>query len=321
VNGPPCNTAGPAIGNGFPSVSILLLIKNHVEYMRRSLDLILGQEYQGQVEIVYVDSGSVDGTIELMRAHGVEPHCIPPEEFHHARTRNYAASIAQHEILALLSADAIPTNRQWLRGLVEPFRDPMVGGVYGKQIAPEGTGPVRTRGLESIYPDVREVRCLEPGTKGTIGMIRFSNANSAIRASVWRQFRFHEQVLVAEDHWICYKILKHGMKVVYEPAAAVIHGHERSLWGEFQWAVDNGISLKRMGVYDDPLFSGEFQYGWRRIKQDWVHFVSRGTYGLALKGFVVSGVKWAGVQVGKREKRLPRWLLRRVSAGLGKSST
>jgi rhamnosyltransferase len=295
------------------SVSILLLIKNHLAYMRRSLDVLQHQAYSGPVEIVYVDSGSTDGTMEFMRGRGIEAHRIPPEEFHHARTRNLAASLARHEILVLLSADAIPINDHWLAKLVDPFQDPEVGGVYGKQVPPEGTGPLRAHSLANLYPDDREVRRLAPGTQGSLRLIRFSNANSAIRAEVWKRFRFHERVLVAEDHWVCYNILKHGMKVVYEPEAAVVHGHERRLRDEFRWAVDNAVSLRRMGVFDDPVFGGEFRYGLDSLRKDWAYFTGRREYGLAVQASLISAVKWIGVQLGKREDHLPRGLLRRIS--------
>ena len=298
-----------------PSVSILLVMKNERHNIERSFDTITGQDYGGPVEIVYIDSGSTDGTIEFMRERGIEPHVIPPEEFHHGRTRNLAASMAKHEILVLLSGDAIPASDQWLKHLAAPFEDPLVGGVYGKQLPSAGVGPLRSFGLEYLYPEQPEVRELPPGARGSLRIVRSSNANSAIRTEVWRRFKFHENVIVAEDHWVCYNLLKHGLKMVYEPKAAVFHGHERSIWGDLQFAVDNAISLKRMGVFDDPAFQDEFSYGMDRVRKEWAHFTARGEYAHALKGLAISVTKYVGVQLGKREAHLPQWFLRRISAG------
>lgn len=308
------NDAGTSPAPGPPcSVSILLLMKNELQSIREGYERIRAQDYPGPVQIIYIDSGSTDGTVEFMREQGIEPHIIPPVQFHHGRTRNLAASLADNEILVLLSGDAIPTDNQWLSRLVAPFEDPKVGGVYGKQVARDGVGPLRVHGMQYTFSDEREIRQMLPGQPGSLRMVRFSNANSAIRANLWERFKFHENVIVAEDHWICYNILKQGMKVIYEPQAAVYHCHERSVWGEFRFAVENAISLKRMGVFDDPALGSELSYGLDRVKYDWQYFTGRHEYGLAVKSFVISGAKCVGVQLGKRERAVPSCIMRRIS--------
>lgn len=301
-----------------PGVSILLVMKNEIKNIERNFDRIQGQRYSGPVEYVYIDSGSTDGTIAFMRARGIEAHCIEPHEFHHARTRNLAASMATNEILVCLSGDAVPTNDEWLRNLVRPFADAEVGAVYGKQVAPDGMGALRSRALAYQYPDVREMRQWRSGEKLSLGYIRFSNVNCAFRAEVWRRFKFCEEVLLAEDHGLCHRVLKAGMKVVYEPAAAVIHGHERSLVGEFKFAFDNALSLKRLGIFDDPDVGGELGYGMHRVLSDWRYFAGNGQFVLGVRSFLVSVAKWAGVQLGKREALLPHFVRRRVSEVHGK---
>ncbi len=146
-------------------------------------------------------------------------------------------------------------------------------------------------------------------------MTRFSNANCAVRRDLCRTIRFHESALVCEDHGMCWGILQAGHRVIYEPAAAVFHGHERSLRQEFGWAVDNAISLKRMGILGNPALGGEMRYGIQRIIREWKHFCGTGQYHFAVGSFLVSLVRWLGVQVGKREDKLPKAILRRLSPG------
>lgn len=301
-----------------PSVSIILLMNKHLQYLARSWDLIAGQDYAGPVEYVYVDSGSTDGTIEFMRERGVEAHRIPSTEFHHARTRNLAASLAKNEILVYLSADAIPVDTTWLRYLVEPFEDPEVGATYGRQLAGPEIGPVRRFGMEWEYPAMRQVRDLSQATRIHLGLFRMSNANSAIRTEVWRRFKFNETVVTTEDMGLCRDILTNGMKVVYVPEAAVYHCHERPLRHEFKWAFDSGLSLKRLGILDNPQYGSETGYGLARVKEEWRHWTSRGEYLNALKGLATSAVKWLGVQCGKRGDSLPLWITKRISAGIEK---
>ena len=104
-----------------------------------------------------------------------------------------------------------------------------------------------------------------------------------------------------------------GMKVVYAPSASVVHGHERSLWGDFTFAVDNGITLARAGILNNPEIDSEFGYGLGKIRRDLAHFRSERMYGYMLRYFVTAVARGVGVQLGKRENRLPRWFMRRIS--------
>lgn len=301
-----------------PSVSLLMLMKNERHHMESNWPLIAGQQFDGPVEYIYIDSGSTDGTLEFMAAQGVQAHCIPPSDFHHGRTRNLAASRATNDILVLLSGDARPRDAHWLANLVRPFEDPDVGAVYGRQMPPAGMHPVRAQALRSEYGEIRQVRSVGEGDPLNPGLFRFSNANAAVRRALWERFPWDESLLLAEDQGQCRDLLLAGYRVVYDPEAAVIHGHERTLWGEFQFAVDNGLSLTRVGILNNPQIGGEFRYGLQRMRQDVSFFLRRGEVHHAVRCIVVAVLKWLGVQFGKREARLPRWLLRRISGGYGK---
>ena len=295
------------------SVSILLLTKNGRTDLERSLERIKGQVYGGPVEYVCIDSGSTDGTVEYLKEQGIEPYCIPPEAFHHGRTRNLAASRAQNEILVSLSQDAVPSDECWLMHLTAPLGDPNVGAVYGRQVAPANVGLVRRQILENEYPVARQVRLLVPEGRLHPGLFRFSNANAAIRRQVWERFRWSEEVLLAEDQGLCRDILMAGMKVVYEPKAEVVHGHERTLLGEFRYAVDHGISLTRLGILKNPSIGGEFRYGIERTTVNVRAFLASHHYVCACQAFLISVIKWAGVSLGKSDAKLPRWLMRHIS--------
>jgi glycosyltransferase involved in cell wall biosynthesis len=306
-----------------PSVSIVMVVKNERANLQRSFGTLSRQAFLGLVEFVVVDSGSTDGTVEFLRDHGIEPIQIPPQEFHHGKTRNLAAENARNEILVFLSGDALPVNEQWLAKLIEPFADPRVGGVYGRQAPPPGMGLLRAHAIEHEYPQHRMVRDIEKTRQNKEivhpGLFRFSNVNSAVRREVWKRFPFDETLLLAEDQGMCRDILLNaGMVVVYEPEAAVVHGHERAPRGELQFAFENGFSLTRMGILRNPEIGGEMGYGLRRVRDDLQHFLAKGKVGLALASFGINGLKWLGVQLGKREKSLPLWLVKRISPGAAK---
>lgn len=302
-------------------VSILLLMKNERKNLEQSWPLIAAQDYPGDVEYIYIDSGSTDGTVEFMAERGVAAHHIPNTEFHHGRTRNLACSIASHPLLVFLSGDARPMDTTWLRRLLEPFDDPRVGATYGRQVAPEGTSPLRTYGMCYEYsevPQTRDLRTLAAGEKPSLGWFRMSNANAAVRKELWQRFPFHEHVIMSEDVGMCFNILMHDMKVAYVPEAAVWHVHDRSLWYEFQKAFDSAVSIKRMGILGNPALGSETRYGIERVRNEWAHWMRRGQPVTALQGLGTSLVKYCGVQLGKHADLLPRALARHISAGVEK---
>lgn len=302
-----------ASGTGAPSVSILFVVKNERKNLERMFPTLRAQDYVGSVEYICVDSGSSDGTVDFMRGHGAVIREIPPAAFHHGRTRNLAASLATGEILVMLSGDAFPVSEQWLSKLAGPFADARVGAVYGKQTAPEGMGALRRQSLASEYSETRQVRDPALIDRYNPGHFRFSNANGAVRRTLWERFRWNEELLLAEDQGLCRDILMAGYQVIYEPKAEVIHGHERSLWGEFKFALDNGLSLSRIGILNNPEIGGELRYGLARVKTDLTHFAKRGRLDCVALSLISFAARYAGVQLGKRERRLPRWFLRRVS--------
>src|SRR5262245_6686324 len=120
--------------------SILIPTKNGAQDIGACLESIYAQKSTGPFEVLVVDSGSSDATLEIVRRYPVHIEQIPPEAFHHARTRNAVASLARGEFLVFLSQDAIPASDTWLVSLLKNFQDPQVGAVYGRQLPKPASG-------------------------------------------------------------------------------------------------------------------------------------------------------------------------------------
>src|SRR5712692_11332837 len=103
--------------------SILIPTKNGAQELEACLRAVYSQKGTGPLEVIVIDSGSTDATLEIARGFPVRIEQIPPETFHHARTRNYAASLAKGEFLVFLSQDAIPASEAWLGAMISNFDD------------------------------------------------------------------------------------------------------------------------------------------------------------------------------------------------------
>ena len=130
-----------------PRVSILLVTKNGARYLAEVLDGIGRQRGRFQLEeIIAVDSGSRDGSVEILREAGARVLTIPAAAFGHGKTRNLAASHAHGDYLVFLTQDATPARTDWLEKLLAPLvADPLVVGAYSRHTPRPSCHPMEWR--------------------------------------------------------------------------------------------------------------------------------------------------------------------------------
>jgi rhamnosyltransferase len=232
--------------------SILVLTKNEAHNIEACLKAVYAQADVDPFEVIIVDSGSTDTTLEIARRYPVRIEQIPAESFHHARTRNFAAGLASGDTLVYLVADAAPVSDTWLKGLTGNFADPGVGAVYGRQMPRPGSSVERQDALDAVYGERRIVK--DPNHRNGLGyrFYHFSDVNAAMRRSVWEATRFPEELKVFEDLGIAKRILDAGWKIVYEPEACVFHSHHHTTIGLFKRYFDIGYTLKQLQIWDAP---------------------------------------------------------------------
>lgn len=162
---------------------------------------------------------------------------IQPEDFHHAKTFNWAARQFNDDFIVRLSGDVVPTNDNFLTNLADQFKDPKVMATYGKYILPTNSKLV----LPFAWPKKRfgkksELIQIKPSFllwREFINLKRFERIRNlaggacAIRRSFYEGQQFNENLIEGEDAEYAVYIHHLGYKVGYNPKAVVYHEHEK----------------------------------------------------------------------------------------------
>jgi glycosyltransferase involved in cell wall biosynthesis len=210
------------------AVSVIVPVKNGARTLGEVLAAVRAQRLDPALELIVVDSGSDDGSLEIARSMGAEVIEIPPGEFGHGRTRNLAAGRATGDALAFLTQDATPASQDWLAQLTAPLDvASRIGLSFGPHLALPDTSPMIARELVQFFGSFSDgsVRLdSEPDpTDPAAGF--FSNVNSCVLRECWEGVRFRD-VEYAEDQAFARDAMAAGWRKAYVPDAAVLHAHD-----------------------------------------------------------------------------------------------
>lgn len=196
---------------------------------------VLQKQTLSDWELIVVDSGSNDGTIDFLKNNKVKYQSINRDQFNHGATRNLGAEMALGKYLVFLTQDALPINENWLKNLVRNFEDNLVVGVFARQLpckqhpslikyelAHWQTGQAKR--LEKVT-NQEDWSHLSPQQKYHLAV--YDDICSAMPKEVWQNHPYPETNYGEDVIWAKNMLLT-GKKIVFEPEAIVYHSHWRS---------------------------------------------------------------------------------------------
>jgi len=199
-----------------PPVSIIVRSFNEGWSLRDTLPALQAQDYTNW-ELIVIDSGSTDGSVEIIQR--ARPRAfvqIAPEEYNPARVLNRGMRLSKAPYAMFLNADATPVGIHWLRPLVEALLNPQTAAVFGRQIPRPH--------CQAVYACDYE-RCFGPHRESVRWDHFFSMVTSGIRRDIWSQRGFDERMQYSEDDEYTRWCREHGYLVRYVPESVVIHSH------------------------------------------------------------------------------------------------
>lgn len=239
--------------------TVVILTKNPGLIFREVFVSVLEQEAPFKFEILIVDSGSTDGTIEYVLSRPeVRLVQIPPSEFGHGRTRNLAMSLANGSYVAMLTHDAKPASRKWLANLIAPMEENSnVAGVFGRHLAYPSANAYTKRDLKlhfdgflawprAFHLDDRPRYKMDPGYRQVLHY--FSDNNAGLRKLVWARIPYPD-VDFAEDQLWAKAVVEQGYLKAYADDAAVFHSHDYSILDSFRRSFDESRAMSRLFGY------------------------------------------------------------------------
>ncbi len=218
----------------FPSVSVIIPVKNEALKIKACIDGILQQSVPVH-EIIVIDSGSTDDTVAILKTYQkVTLMEISSTEFNHGETRNLGVQKASGDFVLLTVGDARPYNKSWIEEMLKGFTDEEVAAVCGQQVVPhemdknpiEWFRPISEPELTRYqYKIAGSFESLSPIDKKKV--CGWDDVTAMYRRDVLISLPYRK-TSYAEDLLWCRDALIKGHAVVYNYAARVYHYHSES---------------------------------------------------------------------------------------------
>jgi rhamnosyltransferase len=223
--------------------SIVIRAYNEAGHIGRLLEGITRQTVR-DVDVIVVDSGSTDSTVQIAEKYGARVVRIASDEFSFGRSLNLGLDAAMHDYAVVASAHVYPVYPDWLECLLRPLEDAEVAVSYGKQRGDDRSKFSESQVFRQWFPDSDERRQLSPFC---------NNANAAVRRSLWKAHPYDETLTGLEDVAWAKWAQGRGYHVSYVAHAEVIHVHSETPRGVYERYRREGMAFKR--IFPEAHFS------------------------------------------------------------------
>ena len=217
-------------------ISVLMRSHNDMAYIRRTVEMLLAQEVDEELEIISCDDHSGDGTAEYLSSIPRIRRIAPPEgKYVPGKTLNHMVNEAKGEYIVFNNADAIPQHKEYLKNLIAPLKEKETDCVFGNQISrPDAYGVVR-KDYERAFGD---------GSISKNWGRFFSLVSSGFRREDLIAKPFNDKIQYSEDsEWVN----RNRANIIYVPEAVVEHSHNYTLAEVKKRFFNEGVADTQMG--------------------------------------------------------------------------
>jgi len=172
-----------------------------------------------EIELMIVDSGSTDATLDMIDPY---PHTfieIEPGTYFPGKVLNRAVEESKTDLIVFINSDVVLLDEYAILKLINPLEETMTAASFGRQIVrPEADLWVR-HDYERAFPN----------TKDKPYWMHFSLPIAAMKRSAWKMQAFYTDAWGSEDtHWAV-QIKNKGYNIAYVKDAIAMHSHNYTL--------------------------------------------------------------------------------------------
>lgn len=241
------------------AVSVVIPTLNAGPEFRWLLRKLHGQHGFRELEIVIVDSGSSDGTVDLAHTAGCTVVEISPSDFSHSFARNAGGDIARGDYVLFMVQDAYPIGDYWIYGMLCYLMDHA-----GERLAALSCAEYNRSDSDIMYNWVinthyRFLGCLDydrigefKGNDHTLlrSYGQLSDVACLMTKDVFRRYRYRGDY--AEDLDLGIRLIKDGYRVAMLASIKVVHSHNRPAYYYLKRSFVDTIYLA--GLFDDYAY-------------------------------------------------------------------
>ncbi len=217
-------------------ISVVIPVLNGGTKLGLLLEKLGRQKKLSGLEVIILDSGSTDGSLERARASGVKVVEVPGGKFSHGLTRQFGASMATGDYIFFTVQDAVPSSDYMLYKMVRVLQNnPEVMVVSARQIT-NGETDLHSRWTAEMtylsfglgkdmkyamrYPELFD--SLPCRNKRAVSFV--DNVCACYRAEAIRKYGF-AAVENAEDIEIGVRMIRSGDRLGFLHSTGVYHWH------------------------------------------------------------------------------------------------
>lgn len=219
--------------SGQNKVSIIIPTYNGEKTIGKLFNALKKQKCCIPYEIIVIDSGSKDKTLNYCRKNEAKLYKIKHSDFSHSKTRNFGASKATGNILLFMVQDAIPIGVDWLSNMITPIINDKYDAVSCNERCRENSDEfykvnswIHSIGVGIEYNDINNNNLVGLNSDEIKYKSWLNNVSCAISKKVFIKYKFRQDI--CEDVDLGLRLSKDKKRILLLKNTFVEHGHNRN---------------------------------------------------------------------------------------------